>query len=210
MGLTILPGWSINSTCTTQVLSKIVEEGSVGNIDDIKGLCEKLIDSKMQVCPGIPPEEYEGYKKVIGYDQKRVQITNDPFTRIASVKCLLWFPIPRSMGKQKMTSEIVCTECASLRCTLRKSKKRLSSVPLAVTVKRQQAESTYPLKYLSPASRKIRNMNIKCRHIKERRMIKRHIPNEVVPDDQQHREKCQIHPSIEGTAPSSITTDTTE
>ena len=40
-------------------------------VDDVKGLCEKLVDSKMKVCPGISVEEYESYKEVIRYDQKK-------------------------------------------------------------------------------------------------------------------------------------------
>ena len=146
-------------------------------VDDVKGLCEKLVDSKMKVCPGISVEEYESYKEVIRYDQKKVHITNDPFTRIASVKCLLWFPMPRNMDKQKMTSEVVCTECATLKRNLRKATKRLSSVTPAVKVQHQQAESTFPLMYLSPTSLKTRKMNIKCQRIKERRMIKKYVPD---------------------------------
>lgn len=44
-----------------QVPSKAVEEGRVENGGDIKGLCEKLVDSKIKVCPGISMDEYEGY-----------------------------------------------------------------------------------------------------------------------------------------------------
>ena len=146
----------------------------------------------MQVCPGISAEEYESYKEVIRYDQKSVQIS---IARISSVKYPLWFPIPRSK-----TPEVVCAECATLKRNLRKATKRLSSVTLVVKVKHQQAESTYPLKYLSPISLKTRKMNIKCQRIKERRMIKRYVPDEVVLDDQQHKEMCQIYASIKEVA----------
>ena len=143
------------------------------NIDEIKGLCEKLVDSNMTVCPGISVEEYESYKEVIRYDQKNVYITTDLFTCIASVKCLTWFPIPRSMSKQqRMVSEVACTECAKLKHDLRRAAKRISSATPATKVQHQLAESTYPLKYLSPASLKTRKTNIKCKQIKERRMIK--------------------------------------
>ena len=150
------------------------------SVDDVKGLCEKLVDSKMQVCPGISAEEYESYKEVIRYDQKKVQISNDPIACISSVKCLLWFPIPRNICK---TPEVVCSECATLKRNLRKATKRLSSVTSVVKVEHQQAESSYPLKYLSPFSLKTRKMNIKCQRIKERRMIKRYVPDEVILDD---------------------------
>lgn len=182
-----------------QVLFKVIEEERVENVDKIKGLCEKLVDSNMTVCPGISVEEYESYK-VIRYDQKNVHITNDPFTRIASVKCLMWFPVPRNTSKQKrIASEIVCTECATLKHDLRRAAKRLSSATPATKVQHQQAESTYPMKYLSPASLKTRKMNIKCQRIKER-MIKKYVPDEVILDDLQHQEMCQIQSSIEESA----------
>lgn len=34
-----------------QVLFKIMEEGRVQTIEKIKGLCEKLVDPSMTVCP---------------------------------------------------------------------------------------------------------------------------------------------------------------
>ena len=86
-----------------------------------------------------------------------------------------------------MASEVVCTECAMLKHDLRRAAKRISSATPATKVQHQQAESTYPMKYLSPASLK---MNIKCQRIKERRMIKKYVPDEVVLDDQQHQEMC--------------------
>ena len=184
-----------------QVLFKVIEEGTVENVDEIKGLCEKLVDSSMTVCPGISVEEYESYKEVIRYDQKNVLITNDPFTRIASVKCLMWFRVPRNTSKQKrMASEVVCTECATLKHDLRRAAKRLSSATSATKMQHQQAESTYPMKYLSPASLKTRKMNIKCQRIKERRMMKKYVPDEIILDDQQHQEMCQIQSSIEESA----------
>ena len=48
-----------------------MEEGSVENVQEIKNLCQKLVDPKMKFCPGIPIEEYESYKEAIRYDQKR-------------------------------------------------------------------------------------------------------------------------------------------
>lgn len=181
-----------------QVLFKVMEEGKVENIDNIKGLCKKLIDPNMTVCSGISVEEYESYKDVIRYDLKNVHVTTDPFTRIASQKCLVWFPIPRSTTKQKkMASEVACTECAKLKHDLRRAANRISSAKPETKVQHQQAESSYPLKYLSPASLKTRKANIKSKQMRERRMLKKYIPDEVILDDQQHQEMCQIQSFIE-------------
>lgn len=175
-----------------------MEEGKVKNINEIKGLCEKLVDLNMTVCPGISVEEYESYKDVIRYDLKNVHITSDPFTRIASLNCRMWFPIPRSTSKQKrMASEVTCTECAKLKHDLRRAANRILSATPETKVQHQQAESTYLLKYLSPASLKTQKANIKSKQMRERRMLKKYVPDEVILDDQQHQEMCQIQSFIE-------------
>ncbi len=69
-----------------------MEEGRVQTVEEIRGLCEKLVDPNMTFCPGISVEEYKSYKEIIRNDQKNVHITTGSFTRIASVKCLVWFP----------------------------------------------------------------------------------------------------------------------
>ena len=71
---------------------------------------------------------------------------------LTHLRCLMWFPIPRSMSKQqRMVLEVACTECAKLKNDLRRAAKRISSATPATKVQHQQAESTYLLKYLSPA-----------------------------------------------------------
>ena len=126
-----------------------MEEGKVENIDKIKGLCEKLVDSNDSLswnfCGRV--RKLQG-----GNDQKNVHITTDLFTHIASVKCLTWFPIPRSMSKQqRMVSKVACIECAKLKHDLRRAAKRISSATPAPKVQHQQAES---MKYFSPPSLK--------------------------------------------------------
>ena len=46
-----------------------MEEGRVQTIEEIEGLCKKLVDPSMTLCPGISVEDYESYK-IIKYDQK--------------------------------------------------------------------------------------------------------------------------------------------
>ena len=104
------------------------------------------------------------------------------------------------MSKQKrMALKVTCTKCAKLKHDLRRAAKRLSSTAPETKVQHQQVESTYPLKHLSSSQSQDTKMNIECQNIKERRMIK-YVPDEVILDDQQHQEMCQIHSSIEESA----------
>ena len=166
--------------------------------DEFKELCRKLIDSRMKFCPGISMEEYAGYKEIVRYDLKKVHITTEPFKRVASVDCLLWFPVTRyDRRERKMAAEVVCTACTTLLHDLREAKKRLSHVTPEVKVQHQQAGSHYPLTYLSPTSLNTRKTNIKSQRAKERWVIKKYAPDELVLDDLQHQEMVEVQSLVE-------------
>lgn len=108
-------------------------------------------------------QEYKGCREAIQYDQKKVQITMEPFKWIASVDRLLWFPITRyDRQEKKLAAEVVCTACVTLIHDMREAVKRLSHVTAEDKVGHQQASSHYPLKYLSPASLMARQTNSTC------------------------------------------------
>ena len=132
-----------------------------------------------------------------------MHITTEPFKRISSVDCLIWFPARYTL-KQKMVLGVMCTACVTLKHDLRRAVKRLSLVMPESKVQHQQAGSTYLMMYLSPTSLKTRKMNIKCQRIKERRMIKKYVPDEIILNDQQHQELCQIQSSIKEVAGSEL------
>ena len=91
---------------------KAVEEGTPVLSHDFISLCERLRDPKMKFCPGITEEEYDQYQDVLRYDQKNVLTSEEPFKRICSVQCKLWYPIARSYSKaQRKSSEVMCVEC---------------------------------------------------------------------------------------------------
>ena len=107
----------------------------------------------MKFCPGILPEEYQQHKDVIRYD-KGVQIIDEPFRRVSSVKCRLWFPLPLGgyNKEKKKFSTVICWECVQLQGLLQADVRQLSQVSPEVKVQHQQADSFYPMKYLSPES----------------------------------------------------------
>ena len=194
----------INHIMDVQALLHTVEEGNVATPEDFKVLCERIADCRnYKFCPGFQVEEYEQYKEVIRYDPKRVWIVDFPVKRIESANCEHWFPLSqgRSVTKKKReTSEVLCQECMQLRHYLRESVQRLSSVTPEDKVQHQQADSFYPMKYLSPQSLQRRKTNVKAVHAKEKRIVKRYVPEEIILDNKQHAEMSQIHSSLDESA----------
>lgn len=47
-------------------------------------------------------------------------------------------------------------------------------------------------------------MNIKSTKAKEKRMIRKYVPEDILLSDQQHQEMCQIHSTIEAVVPSEL------
>ena len=96
----------------------VEEEVSTG--EEFKAVCQKLADPRMKFCPEIPSDEYQQFKDVIRYDKKSVQITNEPFHWISSVKCQVWFPMPSGgySKEKKKSSAVICRECVRLRSLL--------------------------------------------------------------------------------------------
>ena len=91
-----------------------------------------------------------------------------------------------------------------LRGLLQADVRRLSSVTPEVKVQHQQAHSFYPMKYLSPDSLQKRKMNQKIEQRKERRLIKRYVPEDVILAEKRHSEMCHIHATLEKIASSEL------
>ena len=121
-------------------------------------------------------------------------ITEEPFKRVCSVRCKLWLSVARSCSKaQKQAFEVVYSECVRLKVHLKNSSDRIAANSPGRKVQHHQSLSTYPLKYLSPTSRKVREM-------REERITKKYAPEEIDLDDEQHEEMCRIHSAIKEVA----------
>ena len=190
-----------------QALLRNVEEGKVASPEEFKMLCEKVSDSiNYKLCPGIGGEEYAEYKELIRYDQKQVVFVDAPVKRIESAKCKRWFPlIGSTVEKSKRKSPvIICQECANLRKKLKEKAKQLSTVNPKKKVEHQQAKSVYPKKYLSPHSLHRRELNTKAAQAREKRMLKQHIPEQIILDDRQHNEMSHVHSVVDEVASSEL------
>ena len=67
-------------------------------------------------CPGLDASEYISYKEKIQFDVKSLRKTEEPFLRIDSVRCLLWFRLGKTASVQRREAEsVVCPPCVKLR-----------------------------------------------------------------------------------------------
>ena len=145
-------------------------------------------------------EEYQSYKDKIKYDPKRVAIIDSPVRRIESVNCKRWYLLNRSsVSRSKRESpEVTCSECTILRNYLARSAKKLANVDPKKESEHLKATSSFPKKYLSPESLKIRNTNIEAAKARQKRLLKKYVPKEVLDEDVVllDSEKSQVHATL--------------
>ena len=93
------------------------ESGVVKCVADVKELCEKFsAESSYKFCPGIDPDHYKlHYFKAIHFDIKSVWQTKEPFARVDSFNCKLWFQLAsNSTSAEKSSKEVRCSACKRL------------------------------------------------------------------------------------------------
>uniref|UniRef100_A0A1X7U674 Uncharacterized protein n=1 Tax=Amphimedon queenslandica TaxID=400682 RepID=A0A1X7U674_AMPQE len=88
-------------------------------------------------CPGLSPAIYDGYKEVIRYDINSVCRIHEPFERVDSVNCLLWFELgKRASEEHRDAGEVLCCKCVRLNVTwtVRKEEVRMKVLPKSLNV----------------------------------------------------------------------------
>lgn len=144
-----------NDQYSLQVLLHTIESGKVESIDQFLKLCDKISDySTYKFCPGFDYDSYmENYREKIQYHPSQVQITTNPFKRVQSSHCTMWYKLPKNATKvQKSLLSVLCGACKRLWGQLDRALQHCTSYGPRRKIKRQQSSSNYPLKYMSPAS----------------------------------------------------------
>ena len=101
---------------TVHVMMKEVESGSLTPEcinDKISQLCQKYaVDSKsFKFCPGIDYVEYERIKGTIHFDLKSVHKTCEPFLRVDSIRCLLWYKLGKTCSDERRAADaVMCSQ----------------------------------------------------------------------------------------------------
>ena len=82
--------------------------------------------------------------------------SEEPFFRIDSKKCLLWFQLSKtSSSERKAADSVQCPSCTRLKCGLEHQARR------TCPSKRQDSSSNAKLSYMSPQSQLKRRQNQK-------------------------------------------------
>ena len=175
-----------------------IETGRVDQPEQFKEICTRLVSKDTKFCPGLDKEEYQHYRDTIRYDLKNVRIATSPIERIDSCKCRKWFRVPKNAPlAEKSCESVMCSACKELRKRLRQASERISQAPTSSKMKHIQPSSHFPLKYLSPNSLKERRMNTQAERSHDKRALRKYEPQDVVLDDSQHDEMCQVVSALE-------------
>ena len=78
-------------------------------VNIILAVCKKYsnLSSTYKFCPGLEVSEYEEYKRIIHFDLKSVRKLTEPFLRIESISCQIWFELRKSSSIKKREAESV-------------------------------------------------------------------------------------------------------
>ena len=180
-----------------QVLLREVERGSLSSISPEKELFQLCLkyasDSTVfKFCPGINATEYEIMKGTIRFDVKSIRKTQEPFIRVDSVKCALWFQLGTTCRSERRSAEsVLCQPCVRLKCDIQHQFNRTESESPTKKLLRQGSSSRARLSYMSPTSREKRKSN----QLNERKNLKKLLHYEetaVALDDHQDSEMLSI------------------
>ena len=184
------------------ILMREIERGSLepSPMDTIQSLCSKYSPFSLthKFCPGIEPSKYEKYKEIIRFDPKSVRITKEPFSRVDSVSCMMWFELgKRRSNDQKQADAVICPRCVRLICDLERQVKRTEAESPSKKVKRQSASSHACLSYMSPSSQMKRKQNAKMERGNNKRKLQSYEHTELPLDTEQDSDMSRIVSVIE-------------
>ena len=193
-------------TYTFQVLFSTLQNGNVSSVSQFISVCSLLSkDSQYKFCPGLDEKTYfDTYFSTIRYHIKSVRIWEKPFTRIDSKNCSLWHQLAKNSSKEEKKSfEVMCGSCKRL-CTDLDHQKRRSEVSPARKVARKKPSSHFKIKYLSPASAAVRKKATQIERSVDKAKLARHEDIELLLDDEQSEELCNVMKKIEETCPDKL------
>ena len=185
------------------VMMKEVERGSLEQFgtNKVLYLCNKYATNSQayKFCPGIDAIEYERQREIIRFDLKSVRKMSEPFLRVDSVNCLLWFELSKSSTmERRKASAVLCPPCTRLKCDIARQVSRTQEESPSAKKRRQHGSSHARLSYMSPSSQ----MERKANQRKERQIMKRKLEyyeeQEIPLDDQQSDEMNSVISIIEG------------
>ena len=92
---------------------------------------------------------------------------------------------------------MMCSHCKQLRREIEYAVNRISKVTESQKLKCTQASSSYPLKYLSPTSQQVCKRNTQYEHLRDKKLLKKSAPSDIILDDEQNQEMALAVSKIE-------------
>ena len=181
------------------VLMREMENGIISGTEAVLKLCSKYSTNSAthKFCPGLDISTYKAYKDIIRFDIKSVRQTTEPFARVDSVHCLLWFDLGcRPSLARREAESLLCSSCVRLRCDLERQVARAKTDSPSKKAK-QHPSSHAPLMYMSPESQLKRKQQQKRRHDIDQKKLRKYEQSEISLDGEQHDEMCAVVTTIE-------------
>jgi len=177
------------------VMMKNLISGTLTSVNDVKELCRQFcVGSGYKFCPGIDPTFYHShYFETIRFDIKSVRRTAEPFDRVDSVNCKLWFLLAsNATAAQKAAMEVQCPACKRLVHDLNCQRRCTSAESPSRKLKRQLSSSQARLSYMSSASWQKRKCHAQSERSNLLRKVEKFSQSDVTLTDEQHDEMCAI------------------
>jgi len=181
------------------VLMRLWKSASFEDVAEIRELCYIMEQkSEYKFCPGVEPDHYKKeYHDVIRFHIKSVRLLEFPFNRVDSVNCSMLHKLAHNATYlEKAAGEVRCPACKRLVLDLKRQKKRTSEETPTRKSKRQRPSSRARLSHMSPDSQAKRKTLAQYERTNNVRKLQRYEESEVVLDDDQNNEMCQIMQKI--------------
>ena len=181
------------------VLMREVENGVISGTEAVLKLCSRYstYSTTHKFCHGLEVSQYEAYRDVIRYDIKNVRQTTEPFARVDSVRCLLWFDLGhRPTLARREAESLLCSNCVRLKCDIEHQAARSKTDSPSKKAK-QHPSSHAPLMYMSPESQLKRKQQQRRRHEIDLRKLRKYEQTEISLDSEQHDEMMAVMSTIE-------------
>ena len=117
----------------------------------------------------------------------------EPFARVDSVNCKLWFTLAsNATSVEKSCSEVRCSACKRLVTDLDCQRRHTLAESPSRKLKRQSSSLRARLTYMSPASQQRRKSNAQSERSNMMRKLEKCSEADVTLNDEQHDEMCSL------------------
>ena len=165
-------------------------QGLVTDIEFGVLLQSLLPGSNYRLCPGLPQQLRES----VDFESKSTRKWGFPCQRTDHVNCQLWFPAKIT---PRLQQESTCSKCINLAKYLRRKLKTRALVTPTRKANRVRPSSRCPLKYLSPATRRLRQRRARKERACTKKKLDKYRRYDINVGEATHGELIQLVSAIQ-------------